>query len=282
MAKPYATNTIRNFPSRINPIAKEVQDVFDGVEAQVRSFAQNTTSAINGLLISGDAGTGKTYTVKRALIALNKHQHVEYIKGGKITAASLYVKLWLNRAKHRIVILDDVDIIHHTEKNKIIPMILGACDLGFDREVSWETARPNALMEQVGCYDMSFKFEGTLIWITNDTIDDIQKACKQWKSALLSRFNVARCYFTDEQKYMYTMHLCENKGMLNGNCVDHKMPNGTPGYPVTIIEQALEYMENNYRKLVEITPRIALKIADTFYYQTDPLLRDAILQQMWK
>lgn len=273
---------IKNPPVRINPIAKEVQDVFDGVEAQVQSFAIHTSSAINGLLISGDAGTGKTYTVKKALLALGLHKNVEYIKGGKITAASLYVKLWLNRAKHRIVILDDVDIIHHSEKNKIIPMILGACDLGYNREVSWETAKTNALMDEVGCTDRNFKFEGTLIWITNDTIEDIQKACKQWKSALLSRFNVARCYFTDEQKYMYTTHLIENVGMLQSRCVDHRMPCGTPGYPDDVVEETIDYIYANYRQLVEITPRIALKIADTFHYQKNSNLRNAILQQMWK
>ena len=266
---------------RINPIAKEVQDIFDGVYAQTQSFAKNTSSAINGLLVSGDAGTGKTHTVKKALVDLGVAGNVEYIKGGKITAASLYVKLWLNRSKHRVIVLDDVDIIHHSEKNKIIPMILGACDLGHNREVSWETARANALMEEVGA-PMNFNFHGTLIWITNDTIDDIQKSCKQWKSALLSRFNVARCYFTDEQKYMYTIHLCENVGMLNGACQDHKQADGTPGYPQPVIDSTIEYMYNNYRQLVEITPRIALRIADTYHYSEDDAMLNNILQQMWK
>lgn len=267
--------------TRINPIAREVQDTFDGVHAQVKSFATNKSSAINGLLVSGDAGTGKTFTVRSALAQLGVTDNVEYIKGGKVTAASLYVKLFMNRASHRIVVLDDVDIIHHSEKNKIIPMILGACDLGHNREVSWETARANALMEQAGA-PMKFKFHGTVIWITNDTVDDIAKACKQWKNALLSRFNVARCYFTDEQKYMYTLHLCENVGMLNGECVDHKMPDGTRGYPKQAIELTLDYMQDHYRQLVEITPRIALRICDTMHYEQDPALRKNILQQMWK
>ena len=272
---------MKNPTPRINPIAREVLDTFDGVYAQVKSFATNVTSAINGLLVSGDAGTGKTYTVKKALANLGVIDNVEYIKGGKITAASLYVKLYLNRAAHRVVVLDDVDIIHHSEKNKIIPMILGACELGHNREVSWETAKANALMEAVGA-PMKFKFEGTVIWITNDTVDDISKACKQWKNALLSRFNVARCYFTDEQKYMYTLHLCENVGMLNGGCVDHKQKNGTPGYPAKAIDETLDYMENNYRNLVEITPRIALRICDTLHYEQDPIMRKNLLQQMWK
>ena len=114
---------------RINPIAKEVQDTFDGIYAQTTSFVQNPNSAINGMIVSGDAGTGKTFTVKKALKDTGHTKNAEYIKGGKITAASLYVKLFLNKAKHRIVILDDCDLIHHHEKNQIIPMLLGAAEL---------------------------------------------------------------------------------------------------------------------------------------------------------
>ena len=77
-----------NAKVRINPIAKEVQDTFDGIYAQTVNFVQNPNSAINGLIISGDAGTGKTYTTKKALIDTNHQKNVEYIKGGKITAAT--------------------------------------------------------------------------------------------------------------------------------------------------------------------------------------------------
>ena len=128
-----------------NPIAKEVISVFEGVYAQTQSFAKNKTSAINGLIVSGDAGTGKTFTVKKALTDLKVQQNVEYLKGGRVTAASLYVKLYLNRMPHRILILDDVDIVHHAEKNAVIPMLLGACDLGQTREVTWETSKKNQL-----------------------------------------------------------------------------------------------------------------------------------------
>ena len=74
--------------TRINPIAKEVQDTFDGIYAQTTSFVQNPNSAINGMIVSGDAGTGKTYTVKKALRDTGHQANVEYIKGGKITAAA--------------------------------------------------------------------------------------------------------------------------------------------------------------------------------------------------
>jgi hypothetical protein len=58
--------------------------------------------------------------------------------------------------------------------------------------------------------------------------------------------------------------------------------NGQPGYSAKAIEETLDYMENNYRQLVEITPRIALRICDTLYYHTDKIMRKNLLQQMWK
>ena len=261
---------------RINPIAREVQETFDGVYAMVSNFAKNPNSAINGLIVSGDAGVGKTYNVKRALRDAGVQQNVEYIKGGKITAASLYVKLYLNRAKHRIVVLDDCDIIHHQDKKQIIPMLLGATELGQKGEISWEVARRNALMEE---YDVPtrYDFEGSIIWITNDTVDDIAKSAKQWKQALFSRFNTAKCYFTDEQKFMYTLHLVDHLDMLGDNC--QEFPGG---YPEEVIEQAANYMSDNYRNLVEVTPRQAIKIADIIHHTDEPAIQKLQLSQLWK
>ena len=252
---------------RINPIAREVKEVFDGVDAMVTNFAKNPNSAINGLIVSGDAGLGKTYTVKSALKSAGVANNVEYIKGGKITAASLYVKLYLNRSKHRVVVLDDCDIIHHQDKRQIIPMLLGATELGQSGDVSWEVAKRNALMEE---YDVPtrFDFEGSIIWITNDTVEDIGKAAKQWKQAIFSRFNTAKCYFTDEQKYMYTMYLAESLDMLGANC--QEFPGG---YSDVTIDSALDYMASNYRNLVEVTPRQAIKIADIIHHTEEDLQR---------
>lgn len=260
----------------MNPIAQEVQDTFDGIYAQVVSFVQNPNSAINGLIISGDAGTGKTYTVKRALKDTGHQSNVEYIKGGKITAASLYVKLFLNRAKHRIIVLDDCDIIHHSEKRQIVPMLLGAAELGQNREVSWETARRNPLMEEHNV-DNQFKFEGSIIWITNDRKEDIGKAIKQWKAAIFSRFNFAECNFSDEQKFIYTQYLVQHCDMLGANCQDY-----AGGYPLNIVNETDEYMSKNYRNLVEVTPRQAIKIADILHHNPDAKLRATMLQQLWK
>ena len=123
----------------------------------------------------------------------------------------------------------------------------------------------------------NFKFEGSIIWITNDRKDDIGKAVKQWKQAIFSRFNFAECNFTDEQKFMYTIHLVENVDMLGKNCQEF-----VGGYPEEIVEGARDYMSDNYRSLVEVTPRQAIKIADILHHNTDENLRKTMLRQLWK
>ena len=265
---------------RINPVIKPVIETFQNVYYQTLMFAQNPESAINGVLVMGDAGTGKSHFVKQALRDAKVQQNVEYIKGGTITAAALYVKLYLNRASHRILVLDDVDIIGHPEKTKIVPMILGAVEEGRDRLVTWSTAKKNALMEEFDV-PFEFKFNGNVILITNYTKEDIKAKVNQWSSAFNSRFILVECIFNHEQKYMYTKYLVEEKGMLGANCLVHKYDDN-PGYPQETIDEAMEFIDENYLNFSDITPRVAVKVADTIYYNTDPVMKRVMLSNLAK
>ena len=252
---------------KIDPIAKKVVETLEGVYNQTINFANNPQSAINGLLVYGDAGIGKSHWVKKALRDANAQSRVEYIKGGTITAAALYVKLALNAGSHRIMVLDDVDIVHHSR----------------DRLVTWSTAKKNSLMEEHDI-DFEFLFNGNIIWITNDNKETIKKSAKQWAQAIDSRFNDACCIFNTEQKLQYTKYLIEHCDMLGNNCVDHKYIDETgekvSGYPQSIIDSTYAYLEDNYEFLGEVTPRVALKIADTKYYNPDPKMQRILLNQL--
>ena len=241
----------------IKGMAQAVIYDFENVYDTGVQFIKNKESAIHGFLISGDAGMGKTHWIKKAFRDMNATKHVEYLKGGSITAPALYVKLYLNRAKNRVVVLDDCDIIHRPDKKSIIPLLLGATELSHrPRDVSWERAGGNSLMKDHNV-PSSFGFDGSIIWITNDTVSDIHKAAKQWFNALMSRFNTVKCYYSDEQKYAYTHYLIHKYDMLGKNCEAKK-----GGYSKKVIGDALAYMERNYRRLTEVTPRQAIKIAD--------------------
>lgn len=270
---------------KLNPIIKPVVESFQTAYYQTHNFATNRGSmAMNGLLVMGDAGTGKSHWVKQALRDAGVQKDVEYLKGGTITAASLYVKMYLNRTAGRILILDDVDIISHAEKSKIVPMILGAVEEGKNRDIGWNTARRNSLMEE---YDvpMEFKFNGTVIVITNYVLADIADKLPQWKNAFKSRFVPVECVFNHEQKYMYTKHLVENEDMLGSNCRVHDyIVDGKKlfGYPSNIVEEALEFIDDNYMNFSDITPRVAVSIADVMYYNDDATMKRVMLNNLVK
>lgn len=253
---------------KINPVIKPVIDTFQMVYYQTMTFAKNPNSAINGLIVMGDAGTGKSHYVKTALRDAGVQKNVEFIKGGTITAPSLYVKLWLNRQAHRIMVLDDVDIIGHPDKNKIVPMILGAVEEGRNRKVTWSTATKNQLMKEHGIGN-EFEFNGKVIIITNYTHQHIQDKFKQYSQAFKSRFNDAECIFTHEQKYLYTKYLIEDGDMLGQACRVHQyeaMGRKIPGYPPKIIRKTESFIDDNYQNFSDISPRLAIKIADTLHY----------------
>lgn len=270
---------------QINPVIKPVIEIFKSVYGRTSVFAKSPGAAINGLLIMGDAGTGKTHWVRQALHDAVVQANVEMMKGGTITAASLYVKMYLNRDPHRIMVFDDVDLFGHPERNKIIPMILGACEEGQDRLVTWSTAKKNALMEEYNV-PFEFKFNGKIIFITNYTWDDIKSKAKQWTQAFRSRFNDLECVFTHEQKYMYTRHLVDNENMLSANCKVHAFTDDDGvehrGYPQVVIDEAMEFIDNNYENFSDITPRIAVKVADTIYYNDDEDMKQIMLDSLVK
>lgn len=256
----------------LNPVVKRVVENFDMVYTMTQNFVLNSNpnskmgeSALKGLCIPGDAGLGKTHFVKKALIDLNAENNVEYISGGSITAAALYVKLYLNKERGRIVVLDDVDIVHRSGKDKsdMIDMIKGATATQFERRISWETSQSNPLMKQHNVPG-NFIFDGSIIWITNDTMDEIAKATKNHWVAIMSRFTWIPCFFNDDEKVLYTLHCITEYDMLGKKCFAKK-----GGYPKDVINDTIEYIEQYYDRLAECTPRMAIKIADLRHFNKD-------------
>ena len=243
----------------INPVVQEVIEKFDTVYTMVSSFVDNRYSALKGLLISGDAGTGKTHWVKKAFIDTNSTEDVYYAKASSISAAALYVILYQYRHKGKVVVLDDCDIIYKApaEKNAILDMLKGVTEITKgDRPISWVRASSNQLIRDNNVPN-NFNFEGSIIWITNDTIEDIAKKAKNHWNAISSRFNQIKVYLNTQEKLLYTLYLIEECGMLGQNCEGKE-----GGYPLSVQSDTIEYIRENYKFLTEITPRLATKIAD--------------------
>lgn len=247
---------------KTNPIVQRVITTFDNVTMLVESFLNSdVNSIIRGLCVPGDAGLGKTKAMKDALKKANMFDKVDYVKGGSITPGALYVKLFLNRKEGQVLILDDVNITDATTNNRwdIIEMIKGATDQDDEmRSISWERTRDNDLMKKFKV-PSRFKFNGRVIWITNNTIEDIKKSSKSHFVGLFSRFQWAPCFFSDDERLQYTLWLIEEKDMLGKNC-DSGIREG--GFSDDVIQKTYDYIYTRYEKISDISPRAAIKIAD--------------------
>lgn len=247
---------------KLNPIVGRVITTFDNVTMLVESFLNHQlNSIIRGIAIPGDAGIGKSKAMKNALKKTNMLNKVDYVKGGSITPGALFVKLFLNRKEGQVLILDDVNITDATSNNRwdIIEMIKGATDPDREmRSISWERTRDNDLMKKYKVQSR-FEFHGKIIWITNNTIDDIKKASKSHFVGLFSRFQWAPCFFSEDERLQYTLWLIEEQDILGKNCDTGIKPGG---FSEDVIQNTYDYIYTRYEKISDISPRAAIKIAD--------------------
>ena len=242
-------------------LISEMSDIYD-ITANFATDLDGT----KGLAVFGPAGIGKTEAVSNAL--RDSNASVEYLKGADISPAGLFCTLWFNRDQHRILVLDDVDLIGGGDKAKQIMALLKAATENTyrPREVAWIKAAPNATMKEHHI-PQKFEYWGNIIWITNDNPREImkKKALAPHFRAILSRFTPAILDWNKPDCYMWTKHLIEWEDMLGKNCQSKR-----GGYDKDVIKDVLSFFRENFKALNDITPRLATKIAHNRYrFQED-------------
>ena len=242
-----------------NPIVDDVCKRFNTVYAISKIFVTGD-SAQKGIIISGDAGTGKSHYVQKAFIDTNTTESVDYNKSRSFTAAAFYVKLYLNRNAGDVVVFDDCNLAGLTggDFKAVTDMIKGATEMTKgERIIGWERATRNPLMQE---HDVpaSFDFQGSIVWITNYSFEQLTKKFGPHWEAIHSRFIQVPIYLNDQEKLMYTLYLVEEIDMLGKNCQTKE-----GGYSKEIIDTTCQYLRNNFKNMPNVTPRMAAKLADT-------------------
>lgn len=256
-----------------NPIVKKVINKFMTIQNIAEVFVTGQ-SAQRGLLISGDAGTGKSHYVQQAFINTKTTNKVDYVKSKTFTAPALYAKLWENRKKGDVVVFDDCSLESLTGEsfNKFVSWMKGGLELSKDKKmIGYQAATQNKLFEELGV-EPEFSFEGSIIWITNARYEKLSKKFGDHWDAINQRFIPVQVFLTKEEKYMYTNYLIDEVKMLGENCEAIE-----GGYSDDIITATIDYLDSNYENLKEITPRIAVKVADTMTVY--PNMWETILNQ---
>lgn len=242
-----------------NPIVEDVRTRFNTVYEISKIFVTGN-SAQKGIIISGDAGTGKSHYVQKAFIDTETNERVDYNKSRSFTAASFYVKLFLNRNAGDVVVFDDCNLagLSGGDFRTVTDLIKGATEMTKDeRIIGWERAANNPLMREHEV-PSSFDFQGSIVWITNYSFEQLAKKFGPHWEAIQSRFIQVPIHLNEQEKLMYTLYLVEEIDMLGTNCQTKE-----GGYSQEIIDTTCNYIRTNFKNLPNVTPRMAAKIADT-------------------
>ena len=248
-----------------NPIVKRVKDRFTTIQKIAEVFV-TSDSPQRGLLISGDAGTGKSHYIRQAFINTNTTSRVDYRKSVSFTAPMFYAALWENKNKGDVIVFDDCSLesMSNSDFRKLTDMFKGGLEItSGERMIGYEATRKNKYFED-NDIGPRMDFQGSIIWITNSRFDKLQKKFGDSWEAIDQRFQTLSVFLSKEEKFMYTCHLVYDLDMLGENC-DAK----EGGYPQEVVDTTMEFISDNYDNFKEITPRIAIKVADTIHTYGD-------------
>ena len=249
-------------PAQLQKKEKETiqfcKDQMDTIYDRTKSFSKNLDSS-KGIAVLGPPGVGKTMQVENALN--DSKASWEPMKGATMSAIGFYYTLWFNRAKHRIICLDDFDLVYNPQATTILTMLKAATENTYKpRMVKW-TKQPTSYMKEQGIPN-EFQFWGNIIWITNESPETILKTKKlRTHMAPLvgpgGRLSPIVLDWDKEKKYYWTKYLIEKKHALGKNCEKKR-----GGYSKKIQKMVTDFFEQEFDNLLDITPRFACNIAD--------------------
>lgn len=187
------------------------------------------------LVITGGAGLGKTYLVKKTLTEMGLEEAKQFVHfKGRATAAGLFVTLYENCDK--IIVLDDCDSVF--KDDDAVNILKAALDSYDTRKLSYISTKP--LKDAYGDpVPRHFEFTGKIIFISNIAQSKLDEAIK-------SRSFVSDISMNTEQMFKR---------------IDDLMGDMETKIPVEVKEKALKIMKDLEAKYdgVEINLRSFIK-----------------------
>ncbi len=154
----------------------EAPTTVEGIEAVTERFkalADMAWGVVSGhysaLIVSGNPGTGKTFTLEKALEEAAAAELVHYTPvHGFTRATGLYKLLYEHREKGNVLLLDDCDSVFGDETS--LSILKAALDTTKNRTVSWYSEREFKDKDD-NKLPSSFEFQGAVVFITNLDFD---------------------------------------------------------------------------------------------------------------
>ena len=229
---------------------ERLRERFDMLEDMTKASKKGDVRA---MIVSGPPGVGKSFGVEKVLgkhdlIATlgEKAPRYEVVKGA-MSAIGLYCKLYNYADKDNVLVFDDCDSVLLDDLS--LNILKAALDSKKNRRIHWNT--DSFKLRNEGVPD-SFEFKGSAIFITNIKFDNVKsKKLRDHLEALESRCHYIDLTIDTEREKMLRIKQITSDGMLNEY-----------GFHESKIDDIVDYVDINKKKLRELSLRTVLKIAD--------------------
>lgn len=159
--KKEADKTIINVQKDLDYEYGDPDVVFDDMATYIDMVIDGS---MNSLLLTGQAGVGKTYLVLKQLESHSLKRNEDYFKiTGKTSAVGLYTSLFENNGK--MLIYDDCDSVFRDDN--AVNVLKGALDTSKVREISWNVSGAGPKTSGGKPVPKKFDFTGKIIFISN-------------------------------------------------------------------------------------------------------------------
>jgi len=211
--------------------------------------------AVRAMIVSGPPGVGKSFGVEKVLgkhdlmanVAGNeKLKKYEVVKGA-MSALGLYSKLYQYSDSKNILVFDDCDSVLLDDLS--LNILKAALDSGSKRMIHWNT--DSHMLNREGIPN-SFEFKGGAIFITNIKFENVKsKKLKDHLEALESRCHYLDLTIDTEREKILRIKQIVEDGMLDKY-----------DFEAGAREELMNFIDNNKKKLRELSLRMVLKLAD--------------------
>lgn len=233
-------------------VIERMRERFQMLEDMTRACKKGEVRA---MIVSGPPGVGKSYGVEKVL---GKHDLLADIAGdaklkkyevvkGAMSAIGLYCKLFQFADRDNVIVFDDCDSVLLDDLS--LNILKAALDSKQNRRIHWNT--DSYKLKNEGVPD-SFEFKGSAIFITNIKFDNVKsKKLRDHLEALESRCHYIDLTIESERDKMLRIQQITRDGMLDSY-----------EFPAGVVEDILEFIDSNKKRLRELSLRTVLKVAD--------------------
>ena len=242
----------QNLTETDDQIKTRLRERFDILDEMTRAVKKGDVRA---MIVTGPPGVGKSHGVETVLakhdvfatVAQNeKLKKYEVVKGA-MSAIGLYKKLYEFSDKKSILVFDDCDSVLLDDLS--LNILKAALDSGKKRMIHWNT--DSRLLRSEGVPN-SFEFRGGAIFITNIKFENVKsKKLKDHLEALESRCHYLDLTIDTEREKVLRIKQIVEDGMLESY-----------EFRPWDVDEILDFIDNNKKRLRELSLRMVLKLAD--------------------